>query len=61
MGIVVSMKELQNRRPTEVRPLPQGGGNVVLFTGVRYERWADEANPNTVSPEPRTNHAKAAD
>ena len=49
MGVVVNMKEAQAKRAMDARPLPQGGAAVVLFTGVRYERWVEDDGPR--SPE----------
>ncbi len=47
---------LKDRPPSAKRPLPhgsdarEGNAQILLFTGVRYERYAPETRPTTSGP-----------
>ena len=52
MAEVVRLQERLDKQPK--RPSEPCEARILLFTGVRYERWTDEGH----RPETRTNGAK---
>ena len=58
MGTLVDLSTARGRRHTEERSKPARGAEIVLFMGVRYERWADDAADTLNDPPPRKSAEK---
>lgn len=53
MGVVVPFPSREARKGSRRRVPVEGGGQILLYTGVRYERYGTPSPATTGSREPR--------